>query len=150
MESLLQCFLTLSGSHSSLGPAQALQNVLCVFFSAQFMKQARFKVETGWSAGRTTFWELKVADAVFCLTVYFFCLALPRDEIKFPCVSGMLQGPLVVFRSSSAIFVSHTRWKKPKPGWTFVLDAHRLVKGRLFLLVFSQAVPWLFVFAFPR
>lgn len=50
--------------------------------------------------------------------------SLPKQEIKFPYVGGMWQGPLVGFRSSTAISVSHTRWKNAKTGWTFVLDAH--------------------------
>ena len=135
MDSLLQWFLTLVVSHVSLVPSWELQkvrDVLCVDFSAQFVKRAHFKVEMGWSVGRTTLWEFKVAHPVLCLTVYFFCVLgmsylicpLPKQEIKFPYVSGMLQGPLVVFRSSIAISVSRTRWKKTKTGWTFVLDAH--------------------------
>lgn len=77
MDSLLQCFLTLIVSHFSLVPSQELQKVrrvLCVYFSAQFIKWAHFKVETGWSVDRMTFGEFKVADPVLCLTMYFFCV----------------------------------------------------------------------------
>jgi len=130
MDSLLQRFLTLIVSHFSLVASQELQKVrhiLCICFCARFIKRADFKVEMGWSVSRMTFWKVKVADPVLCLTMYFFCVLfcpLPKQEIKLPYVSEMLQGPLVVFRSSAAVSVSHTRWKKMKTGWTFVLDAH--------------------------